>query len=112
MRSIVPYFAMQQAVTMVKDRIVNMIVVAYDSKAARQLAIAVAEFGGHVVFVHPVPTTIHPPHVSTLPDMEGLIFRWFDAGRTEHEIAQDLQSETTDVRAVLRRGGRYTSRSG
>jgi hypothetical protein len=110
MRTIVPYFAMEQAVRMIRDRIVNVIITAFDSRAVRQLASEIEPLGGQVIFVHPVPTTIHPPHASSLPDMAGLILRWWDAGRTAHEIAQDIGSETTDVRAVLRKGGRQTSR--
>lgn len=106
MISIVPYYAMDQAVQMVRDRIVNVIIVGFDSRVARQLAMELDEYGGQVIFVHPTPTTIHPPRSSSLPDMDALILRWFDAGRTAHEIAQDIGSETTDVRAVLRRGGR------
>jgi hypothetical protein len=110
MISIVPYYALDEAVRMVKDRIVNVIIVAFDSRVARQLAVATEEFGGQVVFVHPTPGTIHPPRPSTLPDMDALILRWWDAGRTAHEIAQDIGGETTDVAAVLRRGGRQISR--
>lgn len=111
MRTIIPYYAMEQAVRMVKDRIVNVIIVAFDSKGVRQLAVALEEFGGQVIFVHPAPTTIHPPRHSSLPDMDGLILRWWDAGRTAHEIARDVGAETTDVAAILRKGGRQDSRT-
>jgi hypothetical protein len=97
MISIVPYYAIDEAVQMVKDRIVNVIIVGFDSRVARQLAVATDEFGGQVVYVHPTPTTIHPPRPSSLPDMDALILRWWDAGRTAHEIAQDIGGETTDV---------------
>jgi predicted transcriptional regulator len=42
--------------------------------------------------------------------MNVLILRWYDAGRTSHEIAEELNADTTDVRAILRRGGRQPSR--
>ena len=111
MESIVPYYAMDQAVRMVRDRIVNTIIVAFESRAVRQLASEIDEYRGQVIFVHPTPRVIRVPRASTLPDMDEMILRWWDAGRTPHEIAQDLGGETTDVRAVLRRGGRYTSHS-
>lgn len=110
MRTIIPPQAMDQAVQMVKDRTVNVIIVAFDSKMARQLAVDVEEFGGLVVYVHPVATTIHPPKHSSVPAMDVLILRWYDAGRTPHEIAEELNADTTDVRAILRRGGRQPSR--
>lgn len=110
MRTIIPPHAMSQAVQMVKDRTVSVIIVAFDSRGARQLAVELEEFGGQVVVVHPVPATIHPPRHSSLPDMDVLILRWFDAGRTAAEIASDLGSDTTDVRAILRKGGRQPSR--
>jgi hypothetical protein len=100
MIAIVPHWAAQDAVRMVKAGAVNTIVTAFDSRVARQLAEDL-DGDGCVIYVHPVPTTI--PRRSTLPALSDLIRRWHRAGRTPRQIARDIGSETTDVSEVLRR---------
>lgn len=104
METIVPHSAPEQAVRLVRRGTVGTVVVAFDSRAARAIA---ADIQGHgrVVVVHPTPFEICPPEPEhrRLPSLVELILRWRGKGRTVEEIAADLDGDTTDVRAILRR---------
>jgi hypothetical protein len=102
--AIVPYWAPDDAVQMVKNGTVTTIVTAFDSRAAQQLA-ADIDGAGQVVYIHPTPTAIQPPRTSTLPAIGELIVRWFRSGRSVPEITRDVGATTIDVRNVLRKAG-------
>lgn len=102
MLAIVPWWATGDAVRLVKDGRVNTIVTAFDSKTVQKLAEDIDGYG-QVVFVHPQPHVIVPAHHSSLPLIADLIRRWHRAGRRPEDIARDIGSETTDVRAILRK---------
>lgn len=102
--AIVPYWAPEDAVQMVRTGTVTTIVTAFDSRAAQTLA-ADIDGDGQVVYIHPAPTVIHPPRLSSLPAIGELIVRWFRSGRTVGEITRDVGGETVDVRDVLRKAG-------
>src|SRR5215471_14312237 len=72
MIAIVPYWAPGDAVRMAEAGRINIVVTAFDSKAARQLA---EELDDHaqVIYVHPEPTAIPPRRRSTLPALADLI---------------------------------------
>lgn len=102
--AIVPYWAPGDAVQMVKSGTVTTIVTAFDSRAAQALASEIDD-AGRVVFLHPTPTAIEPPRMSSLPAIGELIVRWFRSGRSVREITRDVGGETIDVREVLRKAG-------
>lgn len=104
MLHVVPYWAPEDAVSLVRDGTVDVIVTAFDSQAARALA---ADLGPHgrVLFVHPAPTVIEITARLRVASLVDLILRWRSKGRTIEEIAEDIDGETTDVRAILRRAG-------
>jgi hypothetical protein len=116
MIAIVPYWAADEAVAMVKSGQVNTIITAFDSRAARHLADQV-DGHGQVVYVHPEPGTIvpeppRPPRRSAMPaSVADLICRWHRAGRTASQIAHDLESKTSDVADVIRRADDGPGRS-
>jgi hypothetical protein len=109
MVAIIPPWVPGDAVAMCRSGEISTVITAFDSRAARQLAADIDGFG-QVIYVHPEPGVIVPPaRRSTVPDMDALILRWHRAGRTPHQIAAELESDTTDVRAILRRAGEYPS---
>lgn len=105
----VPWWKPEDAVTLVQAGNVNVIVAAFDSRAVQQLA---ADIGHHgkVIVIHPEPRIVEPPRgrLGTLAD---LIVRWYRGGRSVQDIAADIGSEATDVRAVLRKHGEDPGRS-
>lgn len=102
--AIVPYWAPEDAVQMVRSGTVSTIVTAFDSRATQTLA-ADIDGAGQVVYIHPTPTVVHPPRLSSIPAIGELIVRWFRSGRTVREITHDVGGETVDVRDVLRKAG-------
>jgi hypothetical protein len=101
MESLVPYWAVDDAVALVRSGVVDRIVAAFDSPMLRQLA---ADIGaaGRVVFVHPAPTTIEPVQRSLPDSIVDLIRRWRRRGKSIKEIAADVEGDTGDIRAILR----------
>jgi hypothetical protein len=103
MLDLVPHWAPEAAVALVRRGVVDVIVTAFDSKAAHLLAAEIAPIG-RVVYVHPEPTEIQPPAHRPLTIVD-LILRWRRRGRSVEEIAQEIDGEATDVRAILRKAG-------
>jgi hypothetical protein len=103
MLAIVPFWRPEDAVKLVRDQRIDRIVAAFDSKAVQHLAVEV-DGEAEVVVVHPEPRVIEPAKrkLGTLGD---LIVRWFRRGKTVAEIAADIDGDTTDVRAILRKYG-------
>jgi hypothetical protein len=103
MLDLIPHWAPEDAVTLVRRGVVDVIVTAFDSKAAHLMAAEIAPTG-RVVYVHPEPTEIHSPahRPRTIVD---LILRWRRRGRTVEEIAEEIDGETKDVRDILRKAG-------
>lgn len=85
---------------------VDVIVAGYGSRSVQHLAARV-EGAGRVEVVHPEPHTITPPPRSGLGTLSELILRWFRRGRSVQQIAADLDGDTTDVRAILRKYGEH-----
>lgn len=109
MFGLVPWWAREDAVTMVRTGEVDTILVAYDSNVAQQLADDIGS-AGRVVVVHPHPHELHPRRVwpSVLVD---LVVRWSHRGRPVKEIAEDLDTPTGEVRAILREAGEHPDRT-
>jgi hypothetical protein len=112
MLQLVPAHAPEQAVQLVRDGRVDVIVTAFDSDAAQAIAADIAGLG-RVVFVHPSPTVIEPP-----PDTTGfpralvaLVLRWWRRGVPVREIADRLDEDTGLIRRVIRRGGSGSGRT-
>lgn len=103
MLAIVPPGRPGDAVQLVRDGRVQVIVTGYDSKAVQQLAADLDDLG-RVEVIHPQPRVIEPPRhkLGTLGD---LILRWWRRGKTVKEIAADIDEPTTDVREILRKYG-------
>lgn len=93
------------AAALVEGGRVDVIVAGHDSRAAQQLAARVVG-AGRVEVVHPTPRVIEPPRAS-LGTLGELIHRWFRRGRTVEQIADDIDGDTTDVRAILRKYGEH-----
>jgi hypothetical protein len=104
----VPPSGARDAAALVSAGVVDVIITAFDSPAAQALATLVGPCG-MVMFVHPLPTCIKVK--SILPTLAELIVRWFRHGRTVRQIADEVGSDTSDVREVLRRGGEQPDRS-
>lgn len=118
MLALVPHWAPQDAVAMARDGEVTAIVTAFESRAATALAADVAPYGATVVVVHPEPHVLQPPQrpaehspVFGLRLVE-VVQRWWRGGRSVQMIAEDIGTDTTDVRAILRQAGEYPDRSG
>jgi hypothetical protein len=105
MLHVVPSHAPEDAVRLVEAGTVQVVVTAYDSRAAQALAADIGD-RGRVLFVHPEPTTIEPPKPLPPRSLVRLILRWVRRGRTVEEIAEDLEQDTGDIREVIRRTGR------
>lgn len=101
--AIVPPGRPGDAVQLVRDGRVQVIVTGFDSKAAQQMAAEIDD-AGRVEVIHPAPRVIEPPRhkLATLGD---LIVRWFRHGKSVKEIAADIDEKTIDVRAILRKYG-------
>lgn len=112
MLQLVPAHAPHEAVQLVRDGIVDVVVTAYDSEAARAIAADVAGVG-QVVYVHPRPTVIDPPPVTTgFPrELVRLVLRWARRGVKVEEIADRLDEDTGVIRQVIRRGGSGSGRT-
>lgn len=93
------------AAKLVEGGWVDVIVAGFDSKVVQQLAVRIVG-AGRVEVVHPVPRVIEPPR-SGLGTLGELIHRWFRRGRTVEQIAAELDGDTTDVRAILRKYGEH-----
>lgn len=104
MRHYVPHWAADDAVRLVRDGVVDVIVAAFDSKQLRDLAADVGA-AGRVMFIHPSPTVIEPPPPRLLPGVRALIVRWWRGGRSVQRIAADVEQETGEIRNVLREAG-------
>ena len=92
------------AVQLVRQHRVSVIIAAYDSKAVQQLA-AELDDAGRVEVVHPTPRVIEPPkHKMTIGD---LVVRWFRRGKPVKDIAAEIDGNTTDVRDILRKYGEH-----
>jgi hypothetical protein len=107
--AIVPYWHPDDAVTLAKSGRIDHVVAAFDSKAVQQLAAAI-DGDAQVVVVHPEPRVIDPPKHALISIGE-LILRWFRNGKTVKEIAEVIDGDTTDVRALLRKYGEDPGRS-
>lgn len=106
MLQLVPAHAPGEAVQLVRDGRIDVIVTAFDSDAAQAIAADAAGLG-QVVYVHPSPAVIEPP-----PDTSGfprtlvrLVLRWWRRGVEVEEIADRLDEDTGVIRRVIRRGG-------
>lgn len=97
------------AAALVESGRVDVVVAGHGSRAVQQLAGDVAG-AGRVEVVHPVPRVIEPPR-SGLAKYGDLILRWFRRGKSVQRIAEDLDGDTTDVRAILRKYGVDPGRS-
>jgi hypothetical protein len=100
---LVPHWRPQDAVTLVLSGTVTAIVAAFNSRAVQKLAADIGD-AGEVIVIRPEPMVVEPPKrkLGTLGD---LIVRWRRAGKSVRDIAVDIGSETTDIRAVLRKAG-------
>jgi hypothetical protein len=94
----------EAAVALAREHRVSVIVTGYDSKAVRQLA-ADIDGNGRVEVIHPEPRVIPPPKHKLDGPIGELIVRWFRRGKTVQEIAKDVESDTHEVRALIRRYG-------
>lgn len=107
--AIVPHWRPGDVVQLARAGRVKHVIAAFDSRAVQQM---VEDLNGaaEVVVIHPEPRIIAPPKhaIGTVAD---LILRWFRKGRTVEEIAKDVDGDTTDVRAILRRHGVDPGRS-
>lgn len=92
------------AVELVRQRYVSVIVAGYDSKAVQQLAAEIGD-AGRVEVVHPTPRVIDPPKQHGIGTLADLIVRWFRRGKPVKQIAIDIDGNTTDVREILRKYG-------
>jgi hypothetical protein len=107
--AIVPHWQPEDIIHLADAGRIRHVVAAFDSKAVQQLA-ADVERKAAVVVVHPEPRIIEPPKHG-LGTLGELILRWFRKGRTVEEIAAEVDGDTTDVRAVLRKYGVDPGRS-
>jgi hypothetical protein len=107
--AIVPHWQPEDVVHLARAGRIRHVVAAFDSRAVQQLA-ADVEGKADVVVVHPEPRLVEPPKHG-LGTLGELILRWFQKGRTVQEIAADVDGDTTDVRAILRRYGEDPGRS-
>lgn len=101
---IIPWYAERDAVRLVREGQVDVIVAAVNSAEVRRLAADIGD-RGKVVYVHPKPTVVRQPDRATPATVPELIVRWFRRGRAPKEIALDIGSTTRDVRDILRRAG-------
>lgn len=106
--ALAPWWAPQDAVNLVRSGACDVVLVAFESRAAHELAGQLDR--GQVIRVHPVPKVIAPPKVG-LPSLADLILRWRRKGRTVEEIARDIGESTGEIRSILRTTGEYPIRS-
>jgi hypothetical protein len=106
MLQLVPAHAPDEAVRLVRDDRIDVIVTAFDSEAAQAIAADIAGLG-RVVYVHPAPTVIEPPPstVGFPRELVRLVLRWARRGVKVEEIADRLDEDTGLIRRVIRRGG-------
>jgi hypothetical protein len=104
MTHVVPYWSADAAVALVLVGCVGVIVAAYYRKELEVIAADIAG-RGQVVYVHPTPTVVRPPR--RILSVVDLVLKWHGHGRTPREIAVDLDTDSTDIRAILRRHGQY-----
>jgi hypothetical protein len=100
---VIPYWASRDAVRLVREGFVDVVVAATNRPEVRQLAADIGD-RGQVVYVHPQPTVV-PVQRRAPSTMIELVVRWFRRGRTPHEIAIDIDSSTREVKDILRRSG-------
>lgn len=112
MLHMVPYWAPHDAIRLVQEGAVDVVVTAFDSEAAQAIAADVAG-AGQVIYVHPRPTTIDPPPstVGFPRELVRLVLRWARRGVKVEEIADRLEEDTGVIRRVIRRGGRGSGRT-
>lgn len=106
--AIAPYWAPQDAVALIDEGICDIVLVAFESRAALALA-ADIDGRGRVVCVHPEPKVLAAPR--HLPDLVELILRWRRRGKSIKEIARDIEENTGEIRTILRTAGEYPPRS-
>lgn len=104
MLAIVPPGQPADAVRLARDHRVDTIVAAFDSRVVQQLAADIGD-DAQVLVVHPEPKVIEPPPKRGLATIGDLILRWFRRGRSVQQIAIDIDENTTEVRAILRKYG-------
>ena len=97
------------AAALVESGRVDVVITGHDSRAAHELAARIVG-AGRVEAVHPEPRVIEPPR-SGITKYGELIHRWFRRGRSVQQIAEDIDGDTTDVRAILRKYGVDPGRS-
>lgn len=105
--SIVPAYAAEQAARLVRDGLVDAIVVAFEGRGLTELVAQVADAGGQVIAVHPKPRVLNPPSRLGAPVrwIAQMVERWHRKGMEARQIAALLDEDTTDVTAVLLRLG-------
>lgn len=106
-QTIVPHWAIDQAAQLVRDRLVDVVVVAFEGRGLTEMIAAVADAGGKVIAIHPKPRELAPPrrHFGAVRLVSELIGRLYRKGRTVREIAELVDSDTTDIRSALARLG-------
>lgn len=105
--TIVPYWAPEQALQLVRDGLVDIVVVAYENRALTELVGEIAEAGGQTIAVHPEPRVLEPPPRRLAPTrwVTQMVARWHHKGMKARQIADLLGEDTTEVQAVLLRIG-------
>jgi hypothetical protein len=111
MLHVVPYYAPDDAMRLVHDGTVDVIVTAYDSRAVRALAEDIGP-DGKVMFIHPAPTVVEVERRhGTLPTLGDLLRRWLRRGMSVKEMADEIDGDTADIREILRKMGEEPGRS-
>lgn len=108
-QAIVPFWQPADAVRLARDGRIDTLVAAFDSKVVQQLADDL-DGDAEVIVVHPQPKIVAPRRHG-LGSIGDLILRWWRRGKTVEQIAIDVDGDTTDVRAILRRYGEDPGRS-
>lgn len=101
--SIVPYWAPEQAAQLVRDRLVDTIVVAFEGRGLADLVEQVGAAGGRMVAVHPTPRVLTSATSMGAPKrwVSRLVERCFRGGMETRQIARLLDDDTTNITAVL-----------
>lgn len=105
--SIVPAYAPEQAARLVRDGLVDTIVVAFEGRGLAELVVEIADAGGQTIAVHPQPRVLNPPSRIGAPArwITQLVRRCHKTGMEARQIAALLDEDTTDITSVLLRLG-------